>query len=170
MGGTKKNGAEVLDSRVVYNNRGLIVKEEQFKVPGVTDTKTYRFCDMKSSIRIVAITEKNEVVLIEEFKYPVDEFVLSLPAGSVEEGEIPQVAGERELKEETGYTAKSFEDLGSYYPMAGTIRQEAKVILARNSYRCDSQNPDEYERVSIRKIELISLPNIFDAVKEDKLK
>lgn len=170
MVGKKKSGAEIIDSDEVYNSRGLAIREEHFKLPPDPTIRFYRYCEIKPFISIVAITENNEVVFIEEFKYPVDEFVLSLPRGSVEKEETFLTAGERELQEEAGYTSKSFEDLGAFYPMAGTVNQEARVILARNSYPCNFKNTDEYERVSIRVVSLITFDDIFNLIRDGKLK
>ena len=166
---TKKNGSEVIDSKEVYSNRGLIVVEENFRHPSEKGLKNYRYVVMKPSLRIVALTGSQEIVFIEEYKYPNDEYLLSLPAGTVENGENFLMAAKRELEEETGYTSDQFADLGIYYPMAGTIKQEARVVLATNVFECKKENPDAYEKASIRKKELIKLNDIFSEIRSGRL-
>ena len=68
MEGVKKNGAEIIDSSEVYNNRGLAIREEHFRLLPDQTVRFYRYCEIKPFISIVAITENNEWIFIEEFK------------------------------------------------------------------------------------------------------
>lgn len=59
------------------------------------------------AVSIVPVTRKNELVLIREFRYPLNSWVIGLPAGLVEHGESYADAVDRELREETGYRLRS---------------------------------------------------------------
>lgn len=166
----KKNGSLVIDSNQVYSNQGLTIFEENFTHPSENITKQYRYIIMRPSLRIVALTKKNEVVFIEEYKYPMDEYILSLPAGTVEDGENFLGAAKRELKEEAGYTSNRFLDIGRYFPMASTLKQDARVILATEAFEWPAENHDAYEKSSIRCAKLIRLTELFMEIRNGKLK
>jgi 8-oxo-dGTP pyrophosphatase MutT (NUDIX family) len=65
---------------------------------------------------IVAVTQKNELLLVRQFRHAVAEVTLELPAGHVEKGETPEQAARKELLEETGHAAEKFELLASLSP------------------------------------------------------
>ena len=65
---------------------------------------------------IVAVTGKNELLLVRQFRHAVAELTLELPAGHVEKDETPEQAARKELLEETGHVAEKFELLASMSP------------------------------------------------------
>lgn len=65
---------------------------------------------------IIAVTEKNELLLVRQFRHAVAEMTLELPAGHVEKDETPEESARKELLEETGHVAEKFELLASLSP------------------------------------------------------
>lgn len=65
---------------------------------------------------IAALTPRNEVVLVKQFRFGVEDFCLEFPGGIVDAGEDPGEAASRELTEETGYSGKNLQALGEVYP------------------------------------------------------
>lgn len=65
---------------------------------------------------IVAVTEKNELLLVRQFRHAVGEITLELPAGHVEQDETPEQSARKELLEETGHIAENFELLAKLSP------------------------------------------------------
>ena len=70
---------------------------------------------------VAALTEKNELLFVRQFRYPYGEVVLELPAGKLEKGSTPLENGKRELKEETGATGFGYLSLGKLYSLLPAI-------------------------------------------------
>ena len=81
---------------------------------------------------VVAVTLENKIVMVKQYRYPFDKFLLELPAGKLEKGEDPEVCASRELTEETGYRTKQITKLGSIYTTPGFCSEELHIYLAEN--------------------------------------
>ena len=101
------------------------------------------------AVCVVPVTEKGEVVLVEQFRYPYDTVLLEIPAGKLEPGETDtEAAARRELLEETGYTAGQMIDFGMYYGSPAMLREEITVYLALDLTAGDTRfDEDEYLRI-----------------------
>jgi len=99
-------------------NGGKKAKREYVKHPG--------------GVCILAFDENNNVLMEKQFRYPYNDFILELPAGKLEPGEDPYVAGIRELEEETGYKAESLISYGKMYPSVGYTNEIIYLYLAKN--------------------------------------
>lgn len=97
---------------------------------------------------VAALTDENELLFVEQFRYPYSETVLELPAGKLEYGENPFLAGKRELKEETGAQASEYEDLGKLYPTPGYCGEIIHMYFAKGlSYGEQCLDSDEFLEV-----------------------
>jgi ADP-ribose pyrophosphatase len=68
--------------------------------------------------------------MIHNYRYPVDEWCLELPACYIDDGENPEQTACRELEEETGYLAKKLPLVGWYYPSSTRSNQKSDVAIA----------------------------------------
>jgi len=100
--------------------------------------------DHPGGVCIVALTDENDLLLVRQFRYPYGEILMELPAGKLEYGEDPLPAGQRELLEETGAIASSYESLGVFYPSPGFCGEKIYIYLARG-LRFEAPCPDEDE-------------------------
>lgn len=93
---------------------------------------------------VAALTDKREILLVKQFRYPYGEIIYEIPAGKRDGNEEPLVCGKRELKEETGATAERFIPLGELYPTPGYCG-EIIWMFAAFGLSFGEQNPDEDE-------------------------
>ncbi len=84
---------------------------------------------------------------------PHGDYLWELPAGRIDEGERPLAAGKRELREETGYTAKSWRRILFFYPSPGFMDETMTVFLARGLEPGTAQ-PEEDERIKYKLVPL----------------
>ncbi len=109
---------------------------------------------------IVAITAAEELVLAEEFRLAVNAPVISLPAGLVgDEGPEEAVeAARRELSEETGHEAVSFEPLSRGPGSAGQSSEMVTFFLARGAARTASQAAHDLGKIRVHVVPIAGLP------------
>jgi ADP-ribose pyrophosphatase len=80
---------------------------------------------------ILPLVDDDHVCLIRNYRVSVDQTLIELPAGTLEPGEDPRIAAERELEEETGYRARSIERLHEFYMSPGILSERMHVYLAK---------------------------------------
>ncbi|HZY46526.1 MAG TPA: NUDIX hydrolase, partial [Candidatus Bathyarchaeia archaeon] len=81
---------------------------------------------------VIPVLGRDRLVMVWNYRHAIQGWELELPAGHIENGENPRACAERELEEETGYSAGSWKRLGWFYPSPGISSQRALVFLARN--------------------------------------
>ena len=137
-----------------YLYRGKIVnlRVDNAELPDGT-TALREVIEHPGGVCVAALTEKEELLFVEQFRYPYMETVLELPAGKLEYGEDPFEAGKRELLEETGAAAKNYRDLGKLYPTPGYCGEIIHMYLAEN-LTFSEQHLDEDEFLEVRRIPL----------------
>ncbi len=107
------------------------------------------------SVVLVPIPEPGHVILIRQYRYPVDQFLWELPAGSVDEGETPEAAATRECHEEIGQVPETIVRLAALLPTPGYCDEE--MIFYRVSGLSTPDHDaerDEDEDIEARTFEL----------------
>ena len=137
---------KTLTSDVVYN--GKIINVYNDKVEISTGKSSYReVVEHSGGVVILAVHKKDnieKILMVKQFRYPLKQALLELPAGKLEKDEDPFEAAKRELTEETGYIAKNWEDLGYIYTSPGYSNEKLYLYKATNlEYVGDC--PDEGE-------------------------
>ena len=117
---------------------------------------------------VAALTEKNEVLLVRQFRYPYKEVLLELPAGKLEKGEDPFEAVKREQMEETGTTGENYISRGNLYPSPGycgeIIRIWACRVAQKGEMHLDEDEFLEVERIPLDKaVEMVLNNEIPDS-------
>ncbi len=114
------------------------------------------YCKHNGGVCVVAITDDDEVLLVEQYRYAHREMVTELPAGKLEKGEDPDAAVIRELKEETGAVAKKITYLGEMYPSPALMDEVIYMYLAEG-LTFGEQRLDEGEFLSCKRVRLDTL-------------
>lgn len=135
-----------MDKAELFN--GHIVKREVVEHPG--------------GVTILPIDGEGNCYMVEQFRYPMGRMMLEAPAGKLEYGEEPLSSAERELSEETGFTAEEMVYLGRYCTSPGISTEVLHIYLALG-LKAGKTHPDEDEYLNIKKLPLSQLVNMVMA-------
>ncbi len=100
-------------------------------------------------INVIALTDENEIVLVEQYRYGIEKPTLELPGGVVDEGEHPREASIRELKEETGYEGNEIVNLGKVSSNPAMMNNYTHTYLIKGCKKVSDQELDGNERINV---------------------
>jgi 8-oxo-dGDP phosphatase len=128
---------QVLARRMVYDSSGWIdLQLVDVRLPDGKILPNLHFLDYKfSAVGIIPVADDGRILLIDHYRFQTDTRGWETPAGKIDEGELPAQTAARELKEETGHVARSFDYLGQYYPSQGSSNQLFHIFIARGVRR-----------------------------------
>lgn len=118
---------------------------------------------------VVPVKDDGKIILVKQFRYPLQKTLIELPAGKLDKDEDPLVCATRELEEETGYKAEEIKKLGKIYTAPGYCTEilhiySAKGLTAGNHNREEGELEMEILELSLNEIEImISNGEITDA-------
>lgn len=146
---------KTLTSALQWQGKILRLRVDTAELPdGATATR--EVVEHPGGVGIVALTEDRQVLLVRQYRYPFGQVLTEIPAGKRERGEDPLLTAKRELEEETGYTAASFEPLGTLYPTPGFCDEVIYLYLATD-LRQTAPHPDEDEFLQVEQQPLDAL-------------
>jgi 8-oxo-dGTP pyrophosphatase MutT (NUDIX family) len=105
--------------------------------------------DMPDWVTVVAITPRDEIVLVRQKRYGIDQLTLETPGGIVDRGETPRRAAARELLEETGYRAKRWRSLGWAHPNPAAQNNRLFMMLATDAEQIAEPLVDANEELDV---------------------
>jgi ADP-ribose pyrophosphatase len=118
-------------SEDVYSGKFLHLKKDMVRLPD--GNTTYReYLIHPGAVAIMPVLSDGRILLERQFRYPVDAAMIEIPAGKLELGEDPLLCAQRELLEETGYSAKSWEFLGRIHPVISYSTEIIDIYLAKD--------------------------------------
>lgn len=135
--GAARPGAELLESRRIYSGRAVELVVDRVILPNgrQAEMEVVRHRGSAAVLPVAAPEgggSGEEVVLIRQFRYSADGWLLEIPAGKLDDDEAPEACARRELEEETGLVAGSLEPLGWIWTTPGTTDERIWLFAARN--------------------------------------
>ncbi|MSP87175.1 MAG: NUDIX hydrolase [Methylotenera sp.] len=118
-----------LSSQTVASGGMLTVKCDQVRLPNGNISQR-EYVTHPGAVIVVAMLANGCVVLEKQFRYPLHQVFIELPAGKIDAGEDVLLTGRRELLEETGYMANHWVKLGHQHPCIGYSNEVIHMYLA----------------------------------------
>ena len=136
---------EMVSQETVYE--GVIVNVRRDKARLMDGRITNReVVEHPGGVAVFAMDDQGRVALVRQYRYPMGEETLELPAGKLEPGEDPRDSGLRELAEETGLVPGTFEDMGCLYSSPGILAERISLYFAKDLTQGPT-HPDDGEFV-----------------------
>ena len=131
-----------ISSQTLVSGGMLTVKRDQVRLPN--DNITQReYIHHPGAVVVVPILPNGNIILEKQFRYPLHQVFIELPAGKIDAGEDILVTGQRELLEETGYSASDWVKLGHQHPCIGYSNEVIHMYLAYGLESGEHQRDDD---------------------------
>jgi ADP-ribose pyrophosphatase len=150
---------ETLSSRKVFEGRALKLRVDTVKLPGGKQT-TREIVEHENCVAIVALDDADNILLVKQFRKPVEKDLLEIPAGGIDPGETPEDAVRREMREETGFLPRKVAKLGGFYSSPGFCTEYLHLYLAGDLVKSPLQAEDS-ESISLVRVPLGQIPGLI---------
>jgi ADP-ribose pyrophosphatase len=148
-----------IERKTVYEGRIVNVRADIAELH--TGKQVFReVVEHPGGVAIVPVTADGNVLMVRQYRYPMGEELLEIPAGKLERGENPLDCAVRELSEETGCTAGKWLSLGALYPSPGFCEEVLHLYLATELTR-GTAHPDEDEFLSVEEVSFRALTELI---------
>jgi 8-oxo-dGTP pyrophosphatase MutT (NUDIX family) len=135
-------------SRLEHSGRVIQVSTERLRYANGREYDI-DFVRHPGAAAVVAVDSSRRVCLVRQYRHGVADFLWEIPAGKLDAGEPPEICAIRELREETGVTARRFSSLGLYLPAPGIFTEVIHLYLARD-LEIGPPNPDADEELELK--------------------
>ena len=136
---------KIVSSRLVYDSGLFRVTEDHAVEPDGFEIRRSIVRHAGSAV-VMAVDGRRRVLLVRQFRLPAQRYLWELPAGRLDAGETPLQAARRELREETGLTARRWKKLVSFWPSPGYVGEKMTIFLATDLNAGQAQPMDD-ERI-----------------------
>lgn len=143
---------KTVSSEKKFEGRIVTVKVDEVKMPDGS-ISLREVVEHPGGVGVVAVTDNDEIIMVKQYRKAIERAIYEIPAGKLDKGEHHRDCGMRELEEETGLCAKSFEYLGFMYPSPGFTDEVTHIYLAKNLEEGEV-HPDDDEFLDVERIPL----------------
>lgn len=151
-------------SQLIYTGKILELRVDQVELPSGKIGQR-ELVKHPGAVAIAAITPERELVLVSQYRKPVEKELLEIPAGKLEPGEDPLVCAQRELKEETGYQAGNWQLVSRYFTTPGFSNE---VMYFFRATELKAARP-ELEEDEFIEVELVPLTKAREMVQSGRI-
>ena len=150
-----------VDSRVAFQGRHINVRVDTVRLANGRLT-TREIVDGSNSVCIVPLDDRGNVFMVRQYRKAIERHILEVPAGAMYDGEEPEAAARRELREETGFSAEKLEFLSFFWTTPGYCTEGMYAYLATGLSLGDIA-PDEDENIEVVKVALKEVPSMISS-------
>jgi 8-oxo-dGTP pyrophosphatase MutT (NUDIX family) len=139
-----------LASEYISNHVYFTARKDVCEMPNGQIVDPYFVVELPETVCAMAITEASEVILVKQYRHPIEETILELPGGFIDAGESAETAVARELQEETGYRFADLEYLGRVAANPGVLNNFTVLYLATGGKKVSAQHLDINEEIEVQ--------------------
>ena len=139
-----------LETRKIYSGRVVALRIDRVMLP--SGRKSIReVVEHRGAVAAIPV-KGDKIILIRQYRYPVDEVIYEIPAGTREKDETPDETMARELEEEIGYRAGKLTHLFTFYSTPGFTTEKISIYLAEELEPVE-RKPEQDENIEVVEVE-----------------
>ncbi len=154
----------LMSSEHVFDGKLLHVRRDTVRLPdgGIA---TREFIVHPGAVMVIPVFDDGRLLVERQFRYPIGQVMLEFPAGKLDPAETPRVAAQRELAEETGYTADTWLHFHTHHPLIAYSTERIEFFIARGLH-AGERRLDEGEFIET---EIVSTSSLLSALKSGRI-
>jgi ADP-ribose pyrophosphatase len=158
---------KIISSEYLYKASWFTIRKDVCETPDGKIIDPYYVYEFPTWVSALAITEDNKVVMVRQYRHGIQETILEVPGGCVDDSDKNyEEAIARELSEETGYAFKNYHYLGKVSPNPSTNNNWMHMFLATGGVHVTEQNLDHNEDIQV---ELYTIDELKKMLEENKI-
>lgn len=151
-------GEDTLSSELVYTGDYLKVYRDTVSLPN--GASSYReYLKHPGAVMIIPVFDNGDVLVERQYRYPMRKVFVEFPAGKKDAGEAPLETAQRELLEETGYTAQNYTHITDIHNALAYCDEVIHFYIAEDLHDSGQQKLDDNEFVQVMRVPLVELMN-----------
>ena len=151
-------GEDTLSSELVYTGDYLKVYRDTVSLPN--GASSYReYLKHPGAVMIIPVFDNGDVLVERQYRYPMRQVFVEFPAGKKDAGEAPLETAQRELLEETGYTAQNYTHITDIHNALAYCDEVIHFYIAEDLHDSEQQKLDDNEFVQVMRVPLVELMN-----------
>lgn len=133
---------KTISTRRIFEGKMIRLRVDTVALPN-GETATREVIEHPGAVAVVALTEQGELLMVRQYRHATGEILLEIPAGKRDGGESPLACAHRELEEETGYRARQWQTLFSYFSTPGFSDELLYIMMATDLEPGEAHTDDE---------------------------
>ena len=150
---------KTISSQLIYEGRAVKLRVDTVRMPGGRETSR-EIVEHGACVAIIAVDADDNVLLVNQFRKPVEKELLEIPAGGIEPGEEAVATVRRELREETGCLPRKVERLGGFYSTPGYCSEYLYLYLASDLVP-SSLDAEDTEDIELVRVPISQIPGLI---------
>lgn len=140
---------KTLHTNKIFEGKIISLQVDEVELPDGNRSKR-EIVRHPGAVAVIAVTSDNKIIMVEQYRKPLERSLIEIPAGKLEKGEEPLSSAKRELEEETGLQSDEWSYITSFYTSPGFADELIYIYVAKNVYPVENSRPgDEDEFIDI---------------------
>jgi len=158
---------KTLSSEYISNHIYFTARKDRCQREDGAIIDPYYVVELPTSATALPLTEDGKIVMVKQYRHPIDEVILETPGGFIDKGEDFATGMKRELLEETGYSFSHIEPLGRVAANPGLLNNYTELFLATGGKKINTQQLDHNEEIEIV---LVTIEELMDMLMKQEIK